>query len=90
MSIQISGKLLEVSNPESKTGKNGKDYITCLAIIEVGESYPKKVAISLGKEELINQATQKRLGEVVSFDVNIESREYNGKWFTNINAWKIN
>jgi hypothetical protein len=29
------------------------------------------------------------VGEMVDVSFNIESREYNGKWFHNINAWKI-
>lgn len=88
--MNIQGKLLQVTEPESKTGKNGKDYISAIAVIETEGTYPKKIAISLGKEELINQASQKRLGEVVSFEINIESREYQGKWYNSIMAWKIN
>lgn len=28
------------------------------------------------------------IGSMLTAHINIESREYNGKWYTNINAWK--
>lgn len=87
--MEINGKLIQVTTPESKTAKNGKDYITCLAIIETSGDYPKKVAISLGKAELIDKVTKFNIGSEVTFSINLESREYNGKYFHNINAWSV-
>lgn len=87
--MELKGKLIQVTTPESKTAKNGKDYITCQAIIETEGTYPKKVAISLGKSELIDQVSKISIGSEVTFSINVESREYNGKWYSDIKAWKI-
>ncbi|MDR1161181.1 MAG: DUF3127 domain-containing protein, partial [Tannerellaceae bacterium] len=35
------------------------------------------------------EQTAIRAGEVLTVYFDIESREYNGRWFTNINAWKV-
>jgi hypothetical protein len=88
--MNISGKLLQVSDIENGTSKAGKDYVKCLAIIETTEAYPKKIAVELGKMELIDQVTKKSLGGEISFEVNLESREFNGKWYNSIKAWKVN
>ena len=87
--MEINGKLIQVTTPETKTGKNNKEYISCLAIIETGETYPKKVAISLGKAELIDKVTKFRIGSEVTFSINLESREYNGKWYNDIKGWSV-
>lgn len=88
--MQISGKLLEVTSPTNGTSKAGKDWVKSHAIIEVGESYPKKVSCIIMKEDLIMQMASKRIGDVVSVEVNPESREYNGNWMTDLKVWKIN
>lgn len=90
MSIKLEGKLLEVTSPQSGTSKAGKDWVKCQAIIETEGQYPKKIAITLMKEALILQIASKRLGEVVSLECNAESRESNGKWYTDIQACRVN
>ena len=87
--MKIEAILREVTLPEEMTTKAGKTFIKCLAILETEGQYPKKIAVTLPNEDLINKASQLSLNTKVSIDVNIESREYNGKWFTEIKAWKI-
>jgi len=88
--MKIEGKLLEVTPPTGGTSKAGKDWVKSFAIIEVGETYPKKVSVLMMKEDLISQMTTKQYGEVISVEVNPESREYNGNWMTDLKMWKIN
>jgi hypothetical protein len=87
--MEINGKIIQVTTPESKTAKNGNNYITCQAIIETSGEYPKKVAISLGKSELIDKVNKFSIGSDVTFSINLESREYNGKWYNDIKAWSV-
>ena len=87
--MEINGKLIQVTTPETKTGKNNKEYISCLAIIETSGDYPKQVAISLGKAELIDKLSTFKIGYEVTFSINLESREYNGKWYNDIKAWSV-
>jgi hypothetical protein len=88
--MQIQGKLIQVTTPENGTSKAGKDWVKCQAIIETDGQYPKKIAITIMKEALISEIASKRLGEVVSLECNAESRESNGKWYTDISAWRVN
>ena len=30
-----------------------------------------------------------QLGETIRVSINIESREYNGRWYTDVRAWRI-
>lgn len=87
--MEVKGKLIEVTIPEIGTSKNGKDWIKSLAIIETDGQYPKKIAVELGKEELINKVAELKLGSEVTIKVNIESREFNGRWFTSLKGWSL-
>lgn len=57
-------------------------------VLETHDQYPKKVCFQLfGADRIAQAAIQPGEELTVSFD--IESREYMGKWYTNINAWKV-
>jgi hypothetical protein len=36
-----------------------------------------------------NELGKFRVEDMVKVSLNLESREYNGKWYTNVNAWRI-
>jgi hypothetical protein len=86
--MELQGKLIERGNLENGTSKNGKDWVRQNVIIETDGTYPKKICIQLTNNELIEGVNKVTIGSNILFFVNIESNEYNGKWFTNIKAWK--
>ena len=84
--MDIKGRVLQLLPLQTGEGKNGtwkkQDFV-----IETDGQYPKKVCISAWGDK-INEGVLKVGNEVnVSFD--IESREYNGRWYTDVKAWKI-
>jgi hypothetical protein len=74
--------------PESGEGKSGTWYKQT-AVIETGDKYPKPVAVSFFGSELSDQIRKKFIGEDITVSINVESREYNERWYTEIKAWKI-
>lgn len=87
--MQIEANLLELTPLESGTSRAGKDYVKCLAIVETLAQYPKKIAIELFGQETIEKVTELRLGQSYKWDVNCESRESNGRWYTTIKLWRV-
>lgn len=84
--MEISGKIIAVLPMATGQGKNGtwrsQDYV-----LETADQYPKKVCFNLFNDK-IDQFPMGIDDQVnVSFDV--ESREYNGRWYTTIRAWKV-
>ena len=88
MSLQIKGKVQEILKSESGVSRAGKEWKKQEFVIETDEQYPRKVCFTLfnDKTSLVDGLSA---GEEVEVSFNVESREYNGKWFHNINAWKI-
>lgn len=88
MTLSVKGKIEQILKPESGVSRAGKEWSKQDFVIETQEQYPKKVCFTLfgDKTSLINGLAP---GTEVEVSFNIESREYNGKYFHNINAWKI-
>jgi len=57
-------------------------------VIETEGEYPKKVALDLFKDKT-ELVTESSVGFMATCQINIESREYNGKWYMNASAWKV-
>jgi hypothetical protein len=88
MALSVKGKIDQILKPESGTSRAGKEWNKQEFVIETDDQYPKKVCFTLfgDKVSLVNGLSA---GEEVEVSFNMESREYNGRWFHNINAWKI-
>lgn len=87
MNNQVTGKLHKVLEIESGTGGKGK-WEKQSFIVETNDQYPKKICIELWGEK-VKDLTKFQPGQDVKVSFNAESREYNGKWFTTLRAWKI-
>lgn len=83
----IEGKLVQVLDPQSGTSTRG-DWKKQDFILETTEQYPKKVCISCWNEKA-DELNNYKPNDMLKIAVNIESREYNSRWYTDIKAWKM-
>lgn len=87
MSLEIKGKLLQkldVVTGESAKGKWEKQDF----IIETEDQFPKKVCMNVWGDKL-SMLEKVAVGDTVTVSVNIESREFNSRWYTDVRAWRI-
>lgn len=56
-------------------------------IVETDGQYPKKICISVWGDK-INE-DQLKVGNRLKIDFDVESREYNSRWYTDVKAWKV-
>jgi hypothetical protein len=88
--MEIKGTLVAILPLESGITKAGKDWQKLTIIIEFNEgNYQKKLALSATKEELIKTLQNLKQGDSITASINLESREFNGKWFNSVNVWKV-
>ena len=87
MNLELTGTIVQVFPYEGGTSKAGKDWRKGVFILETQDQYPRKVAISLLNDNIDKYPTQ--VGSVVTAHLDIESREWNGKWYTEVRAWQI-
>jgi hypothetical protein len=84
--MQITAKLTQLLPIQTGTGKN-EEWEKQDIIVETNEQYPKKVCISTWGDK-INKG-QFQIGNLLKIEFDIESREFNNKWYSDIKAWKI-
>ena len=70
----------------SGTSKAGNQWSKQEYVLETLDAYPKKVHFDFFGERA-NQYNFE-VGDVINLSFDIESREYNGRWFTSIRGWK--
>ena len=86
--MEIQGKVVAVLNPQTYTSqKNGNTYVTNQFVIETQGQYPKKVAFKVMGEDKFKQM-QIAVGGFYNVSFDVESREWQGKWFTECQAWR--
>lgn len=85
--MNIKGKVVQVLPIENGTSRNGNQWSKASLIVEVSENpqYPKKIKISNMKNA--EAFSKLAIGSEVTFKVEIESREYNGRWYTEVSCW---
>jgi hypothetical protein len=88
MSLQLKGKVEKIYDIQSGVSKAGNEWKKQEFVIETDDSFARKVCFTLFNDK-ISLAQGLTPGKVVNVSFNVESREYNGKWFHNINAWQI-
>lgn len=88
MALDIEGKIIQIMPATSGMSKAGKEWTKQEFVIETKDQYPKKVMMSVMGEK-VNELKKFAVGNDVKAALNIESREYNGRWYTDIRAWKI-
>lgn len=84
--MNIKGKVKAVLPIENGTSKAGNPYSKGGFVITTEGQYPKDVAFTLFGDKV---SLCPKVGEEVDVHFDLSSREYNGKWFHDIQAWKI-
>ena len=86
--MEVTGKVIQILEPmRFISKKNGNEYVRYTFVIETQGQYPKHVVFNVMGEDRFNQMGI-RLGASYSVSFDIDSREWNGKWFVELTAWK--
>lgn len=87
--MELAGKvvaILEARSGVSRTSGNGwksQDFV-----IETHEAYPRRMMFNVFGEDKLNQFNI-QMGEEINVSFDINAREYQGRWYNDIRAWKV-
>ena len=85
--MDLSGKVINQLPEVGGNSKSGNSWRKQEYIIETGGQYPKKVCISIWGDKI--EQFGLKVGEQVTLGIDVESREYNGRWYTEVKAFKV-
>lgn len=84
--MELSGKVIKILDPQSGNSSKGGWWRGGFVIETEGE-YPKKCVFSVfGKERWDKMGIA--VGGTYNISFDIDAREYNGRWYNDIQAWK--
>ena len=89
MSLSVKGKLSSKLSVESGTSKAGKEWKKQSFVVDTGAQYNPEICFQLFGEDKIAMLQHHNEGDQIEVSFNLSSREYNGKYFHNIDAWRI-
>lgn len=87
MSIEITGKIIAVLPMREGYSRAGKLWRSQTYVLEADGQYPKKVAFEVKGDRIAQFGL--RIGETYNLALDIDAREYNGRWFNTITAFQM-
>jgi hypothetical protein len=87
MALDLTGTLIKVLPEVTGAGKNGS-WVKQEFVLETADQYPKKVCLSLWGDK-VGELKKYALGDNLTASINLESREYNERWYTEARAWRL-
>lgn len=85
--MDFSGKVIQKLAELGGNSKSGNAWRKQEYIIETSGQYPKKVCVAFWGDKI--DQFPLTIGEQVSLGIDVESREYNGRWYTEVKAFKV-
>lgn len=86
--MEFSGKIIAVLPERGGVSKSGNEWKTQEYVIENHDQYPKKMCFNIfGADKIVQFNIQ--LGEELTVFFDIDCREWNGRWFNDLRAWRV-
>ena len=87
--MELEGRIARKLNVQTGTSARGawakQDFI-----FEYQEgNYPSQVCMNVWGEDKVKELERYQVGDKVKISFNLSSREYNGRWYTDVRAWRI-
>ena len=84
--MEVTGKLIKKLELETGTSKAGKEWQKQSIVIDTGNDFNNEVCVSAFGDK-IEQMNRLEIGMEVSVLCNVYSKEYNGRYFHNIDGY---
>ena len=89
MALELEGRIAQKMNVQSGTTARGA-WSKQEFILEYQEgSFPTKVVMHVWGEDKVRELEKYQVNDKVKVSFNLGSREYNGRWYTDVRAWRI-
>lgn len=87
--MEIEGTLIQKLAVQSGKSARG-DWAKQEFVIEYQDgNFPTKACFSVWGSDKVKDLEQFSINDKIKVSFNVSSREYNGKWYTDLRAWRI-
>ena len=86
--MELAGKVIAVLEPRGRVSKSGNEWKVQEYVIETHDQYPRRMCFDVFGADKIQQFNI-QVGEELNVFFDIDAREWQGRWFNSIRAWKV-
>ncbi len=87
--MELEGRIVRKLNVQTGTSARGV-WAKQEFIFEYQEgNYPSQVCMNVWGDDKVKELDKYQVGDKVRISFNLSSREYNGRWYTDVRAWRI-
>lgn len=87
--MEVQGVITKITEIQTGVSKVGKEWKKQTFVIDTGAEYNPDVALQVFGEKKIEMLSKFKEGDEVEVGFNLSSREYNGNYFHNVDAWRM-
>lgn len=88
--MELTGKVIAALQPREGTSRQGNPWKAQEFVIETQDQYPRKMCFEIfGAERIEQNIGMLQVGNIVKVSFDIDAREWNGRWFNSIRAYRI-
>ncbi len=87
--MEFEGKVLQIFPARGGVSKAGNAWTSQDVLFEVQtqSQYPRRTLVNFfNKEEEVKRLTE---GTLYTVSIDIDAREYNGRWYNDVRAWRV-
>jgi len=88
--MKVTGKIENILETQTGTSKTGKEWKKTSFVVKTDDEYNNLYCFDVFGEEKVDKFLQYNAkGDVVDVDFNVKTNEWQGKYFTSLDAWKV-
>ena len=85
--MEFEGKVIEILPPVSGQSARGTWERQTVVFEQPNKQYGKEIAVTFMNKG--QEVATLRVGEMYTVSFDIESRNYQGRWYTDVRAWRV-
>lgn len=86
--MQLTAVFISCTDVQQGVSKDGKPWSKIIAVFETIERFPKQVAVNFNGDH-IDEVLLLRKGELIEINLDAQSREFEGKYYTDLWGWGL-
>ena len=89
MALELEGRIARKFSVQTGNSARGA-WFKQEFIFEYQEgNFPSQICMNVWGEDKVRDLEKYQVGDKVKISFNLSSREYNGRWYTDVRAWRI-
>tara|TARA_R110000803_G_scaffold210568_1_gene282700 strand:+ start:15183 stop:15560 length:378 start_codon:yes stop_codon:yes gene_type:complete len=89
MSLTVKGVVHQITPTEKGNSKAGKEFVKRSIVIDTAAQYNPYISFGAFGDDKCDMLDNFKQGDQVEVSFNLSSREYQSKWYTQADFWKI-